>query len=411
MKLKTKLRNTFSSLTCKDFRCFMTGQCISLMGTWIQRTAQTWLVYSITKSAFLLGLLGVFQFGPVFLFSLFAGVFIDRFPKKKLLYLTQTVFMIQSLILAFLVWTNTVRYWQIAILALIFGLAQTLDMPVRQAYYVELVGKADLMNAISLNSTVFNLAKVIGPSVAGILLVKMGSAACFLINGISFIPVLYGLHLISAKSNASKRKQGNIIKEIADSIKYIMKNNTLKFTVILMIIVCIFSANTEVIIPVFTSQVLNMGAKAYSTLLSVFGFGAFCGAIFMASRSKRGLNKTILIGDSILISIAQILTYFFSQYFSAAILIGFIGFFYMTFLNMSNSTLQMNITNDYRGRIMGIYALITSGSAPIGNSFAGYVMEKAGASMGYITCGLLTLIPVIILLLLRRIISNNKVTV
>ena len=373
------------------------------MGTWIQRTAQVWLVYSLTKSAFLLGLLGVFQFGPVFLCSLFAGVIIDRLPKKKLIIFTQFVFMIQSVALAYLVWINKVRYWQIAILALVFGFAQTIDMPARQAYYAELVGKSDLMNAISLNSTVFNLAKIVGPSAAGILLVKLGSAACFFINGISFIPVIYGLYKIKAKNSISERKHEKIIKEIIDSIKYIMKNDALRFTVILMIIVCIFSANSEVIIPVFTNEVLKMGASEYTFLLSSLGFGAFCGAIFMASRSKRGTNKSMLICDSVLISAAQILTYFFRQYYFISIIIVFIGFFYLTFLNMSNSTLQMNITNDYRGRVMSIYALITSGSAPIGNSFAGYIMEKAGADMGYVACGLFTLVPVIILLLVWEI--------
>lgn len=402
MKLMKKLSNTFTSLKYKNFRYFMIGQCISVVGTWIQRTAQVWLVYSLTKSAFLLGLLGVFQFGPVFLCSLFAGVLIDRFPKKKLIIFTQFVFMIQSLILAYLVWIQRARYWQIAILALIFGFAQTLDMPARQAYYAELVGKADLMNAISLNSTIFNLARVVGPSVAGILLVKLGAAACFFINGISFIPVIYGLYAINAKDNIPGKKHEKIIKEIIDSIKYIMKNDTLKFTIILMIIVCIFSANSEVIIPVFTNEVLKMGARGYTFLLSALGFGAFCGAIFMASRSKRGLNKVILIWDSILISMTQIFIYFIKQYYFVAILIVFIGFFYLTFLNMSNSTLQMNITNDYRGRVMSVYALITSGSAPIGNSFAGYIMERSGANMGYFACGLFTLVLVSALLLFHK---------
>lgn len=408
MKLKTKLSTVFSALKYKNFRYFWTGQCISLLGTWIQRTAQSWLVYSLTKSAFLLGLLGVFQFGPVLLFSLFAGVIIDRFPKKNLLIITQIVFMVQSLVLALLVWLNIVRYWQILILALIFGFAQTLDLPVRQSFYVELVEKDDLLNAISLNSTIINLAKVVGPSIAGVLLVKMGAAACFFINGISFIPVIYGLSKIIVQNNILKKNHENIIKEIKDSIMYIVKTDVLRFTVILMIIVCVFSANSEVIIPVFTSEILKMGAKTYSFLLSTFGIGAFCGAIYMASRSKRGLSNVILIADSILISVAQILTYFFSQYYFVAILIGFIGFFYLTFLNMSNSTLQMNITDEYRGRVMSVYALISSGSAPIGNSFAGYVMQTGGANMGYFMCGLFTLVPVVVLLLVRKTKQSSK---
>lgn len=403
MKLITKFSTAFSSLKHKNFRYFWVGQCISLIGTWVQRTAQTWLVYSLTKSPFLLGLLGVFQFGPVFLFSLFVGVIIDRYPKKKLLILTQLIFMVQSLILAYLVWTNVVKYWQIAILAVVFGIAQTFDLPVRQSFFVELVGKEDLMNAISLNSTIVNLAKIIGPSIAGILIVKLGVKACFFINGISFIPVIFGLCLIKVQYTNVKTDHKNVIVEIKDGIKYIMRNDVLKFTIMLMIIVCVFSANTEVIVPVITSSVLKLGVKQYSVLLSAFGLGALSGAIFMAIRSKNGLNKHILIGDAILISLVQIATLFLKQYYVIAVLIVFIGFFYLTFLNMSNSTIQINTTNEYRGRIMSVYSLITSGSAPIGNSFAGAVMESMGANMGYFMCGLFTLIPTIILLLYRKI--------
>lgn len=403
MKLMTKLSTAFSSLKHKNFRYFWVGQCISLIGTWVQRTAQTWLVYSLTKSPFLLGLLGVFQFGPVFLFSLFVGVIIDRYPKKKLLILTQLIFMVQSLILAYLVWINVVKYWQIAILAVVFGIAQTFDLPVRQSFFVELVGKEDLMNAISLNSTIVNLAKIIGPSIAGILIVKLGVKACFFINGISFIPVIFGLCLIKVQHTNVKKDHKNVIVEIKDGIRYIMRNDVLKFTIILMIIVCVFSANTEVIVPVITSSVLKLGVKQYSVLLSAFGIGALSGAIFMAIRSKNGLNKLILIADAILISLVQIATLFLKQYYVIAVLIVFIGFFYLTFLNMSNSTIQLNTTNEYRGRIMSVYSLITSGSAPIGNSFAGAVMESMGADMGYFMCGLFTLIPTLILLSYRKI--------
>jgi MFS family permease len=407
VELSTKLGNVFSSLKHKNFRYFWIGQCISLLGTWIQRTAQAWLVYSITRSPFLLGLIGVFQFGPVFLFSLFVGVLIDRFPKKKLLIMTQLIFMIQSLILAYLVWIHTVKYWQVAILAVVFGIAQTIDLPVRQSFFVELVGKEDLMNAISLNSTIVNLAKIVGPSIAGILMVRLGVTACFFINGISFIPVLYGLCLIKVKNNSIKKNTAGIITEIKDGIKFVLGNDALRYTVILIIIVCTFSANTEVIIPVITTDVFKLGAREYSFLLSSFGIGALSGAIFMAVRSKNGLNKYILIGDSILISAAQIFTCLFKQYYATAIIVVFIGFFYLTFLNMSNSTLQLNTTNEYRGRVMSIYSLITCGSAPIGNSFAGYVMQNMGAGMGYPMCGLFTLIPVIILLSYRKINSKS----
>ena len=389
----------FTSLRHKNFRYFWSGQCISLLGTWTQRTAEAWLVYNITKSPFLLGLLGVFQFGPMLLFSLFAGVLVDRFPKRKLLIFTQTIFMLHSLVLFFLVWTGTVRYWHIIILALFFGFAQTLDMPARQSFFVELVGKKCLMNAISLNSTIVNLAKIVGPSFAGVVMVKFGITACFFVNSVSFIPVIYGLYKITISGSGVHKVNGSVIKEIKEGITYILSNDSLIFTCIIMLIVCTFSANSEVIIPVFTSSVLHGGAKEYTFLLSALGLGAFIGAIFMAARSKRGVKSYILIGDAIFVSIAQILNYFFKQYYVLTLLIMSIGFFYLTFLNMSNATLQVNSTNEFRGRVMSVYSLFNAGTTPIGNSFSGAVMEYLGNDMGYLMCGLFTLIPTIVLLI------------
>lgn len=390
--------NVFTSLKHKNFRYFWFGQCISVIGTWTQRTAEVWLVYSLTKSPFLLGLVGVFQFGPTMLGSLFAGVIVDRFPKRKIIILTQLIFMLQSLILSILIFTGTVKYIHIIFLALMFGLAQSLDMPARQSFVVELVGKEDLMNGISLNSTVINLAKVVGPSIAGIIIVKYGIFTCYLINTLSFIPVIYGLYKITAKGTSAINKNSSVFKEIKDGLSYILKDGKLLFTCSMMLIVCTFSANSEVIIPVFSSYVFHGGAKKYSSLLSCLGMGALIGAIFMATRSKRGPKKSILIFDALLISVAQILTYFIRNYYVIGLLIVSIGFFYLTFLNMSNSTLQVNSSNEYRGRVMSIYSLLNAGTTPIGNCFSGAVMENIGNDTGFMICGLFTLIPTLLLL-------------
>lgn len=393
----------FTSLKHKDFKYFLSGQCISLLGTWTQRTAQAWLVYNLTKSPFLLGLLGVFQFGPQMLFSLFAGVIVDRFPKRKLLIFTQVVFMIQASILAILVSSEKAKYWHIIILALIFGFAQTLDMPARQAFVSELVPKQDLLNGISLNSTIVNLAKVVGPSLAGIIMLKLGVASCFFINAVSFLPVIYGLYKIETIAPSSNKIHTSMLSEIKEGVMYILNNTTLKFTCIIMLIVCTFSANAEVIIPVFTSGSLHGGAKEYSFLLSAFGIGAFIGAVFMASRSKKGAKNYILIGSAIFVSIFQILTLFIKQYFILTFLIMMIGFFYLTFINMSNSTLQMNSSNEFRGRVMSVYTLLNVGTTPIGNSFSGAIMELWGDTSGFFICGLITLILTTVLLVCKKI--------
>jgi MFS family permease len=389
----------------RNFRYFISGQCISLIGTFVQATAQQWLVYSTTKSPFLLGLLGAFQFGPVLLLSLFAGVYIDRFPKRRILLATQTVFMVQSLLLALFVWSGHVQYWQIAMLAVVFGITQTFDLPVRQSFAVELVGREDLMNAISLTSTAVNLSKILGPVIAGIIIVTLGPRDCFLINGLSFLPVIYGLYKIDAVSYIKAKSNLHPAAEIKDGIAYIFKNRLLWFTALMMAVVCTFSANTQIILPVFTTQALKMGAGEYSLLLSAMGAGALFGALFMASRAKKGINTAIIIWDSIALALVQVTAFFLRDIFSTAIAVAVIGFLFMTFLNMANSTLQVNSGNEYRGRVMSIYSLLIVGTSPLGNSLTGYAMQLGGGSAGFLLCGAFTLVfsaPVLLYFKFKR---------
>ncbi|HBE79624.1 MAG TPA: MFS transporter, partial [Firmicutes bacterium] len=177
MTAHENLANSFSALKHRNFRYFWFGQCISLLGTWVQRTAQLWLVYSLTRSPFLLGILGVFQFGPMLLFSIFAGPLVDRFSKKRLLIITQSILMIQAFILAALIWTGHVRYWHILVLAMIMGFVNTIDMPTRQSFIIEMVGKEDLLSGVALNSAIVNLAKIVGPAISGIAIASLGTAS------------------------------------------------------------------------------------------------------------------------------------------------------------------------------------------------------------------------------------------
>lgn len=402
--IKYKFRDTFSSLGHKNFRYFWIGQCISLMGTWMQRAAQVWLVYNLTKSPLLLGLLGVFQFGPLLLFSLFAGVYIDRFPKRKILIFTQVVFMVQALALALLVYLGNVRYWEILVLAAVFGVIQTIDLPARQAFFVELVGKEDLMNAISLNSTIFNLAKIVGPALAGVIMTMFGPTVCFFVNGISFIAVLIGLFLIDVDGAVQYRKDMNIIEDIKQGLIYIWNNQMLKIGVLSMAIVCTFSMNTDVIIPVFAKEVLGRGTAEYTVLLSFVGVGSFLGAIYMASKSRKGTSKAMLYKQALVGGIVQIIILFTKNYYLSILLVSVLGFFNLTFLNTANASLQLNSRDEYRGRVMSVYALLNNGSLPIGNLFAGAVMEKFGPGTGFPVCGVITLL----LMLLMMAVMNRR---
>jgi MFS family permease len=402
LKISAMLKKTFASLKYKNYRYFWFGQCISLVGTWMQRTAQIWLVYTLTKSPFLVGVLGVCQFLPILLFSLFVGVFIDRFPKKKILLLTQTMFMLQAMVLAILTFSGIVRYWHVFILSAIFGLTQTVDMPARQSFFIEMVGREDLMNAISLNSTIVNLSKVIGPAISGVVIVKFGSAFCFLLNGLSYVAVLGGLVLITTGNLVIRCAHRNVWREITEGIQYIKKSDVLINNVIAMAVVCTFAMNTDVIIPVFSKTVLGKGATGYTALMAAMGIGSLCAALYMANISKNGIIKKMLIIDALGISIFQIITSLMSVYWLCLILAGGIGFMNLTFLNTANSTFQLNSTDEYRGRVMSIYAFLSQGSAPIGNFFAGTIMEYCGGRAGFFLCGIATLLLIIPLIVRQK---------
>lgn len=396
------INTTFRSLRYRDFRLFSFGQGISLIGNWMQRTAQTWLIYTLTDSPLMVGILGVCQFAPLFLFSLFAGAVTDRFPKKKLLLFTQTIYMLQAMIMTLLTFFGVIEYWHILILSFLFGLTQTLDTPARQSFFVDLVSEKDLTNAISLNSTIFNLARILGPAIAGIVLLKSGMVFCFLINTLSFIPVIFCLVLIKNRPTAINVKNFNIFTEIKDGVTYIKTNETLVINVLITAIVCTFAMNLDVIIPVYAKEVLGGDAHAYSLLLVFAGAGSLIAALMMAYFSKFGVKKHFLLYSGTFTAILQIMAILAHQYLLSAILIAFIGFFNMLFLNTANSIFQLNSTREYRGRVMSIYSFLALGSTPIGNYFSGYVMEKIGGSFGFLFCGFVTAVLLIIVFIIKR---------
>lgn len=293
-------KTTFRALQYKNFRLFWFGQCISLTGTWMQRTAQTWLVYTVTKSPMMVGIVGVCQFMPMLLFSLFAGVLVDRFSKKKLLIFTQLMFLLQSVIMTLLTYTGQIQYWHILVLCTMFGFTQTLDMPARQSFFIELVGPENLTNAISLNSTIVNLARIVGPAISGILMLQYGIVFCFLFNSLSFIPVLIGLFMIRVKESGTSRGSRHMLPDILDGIQYIKKSDTLILNVLVTAVVCTFAMNNDVIIPVFSKEALGLDAQGYTFLLSMAGLGAFIGAILMAYFSKYGLKKAFCCSAALL---------------------------------------------------------------------------------------------------------------
>ncbi|ODA38897.1 MFS transporter [Desulfosporosinus sp. BG] len=383
----TKLKETYPALTQRNFRYYWFGQCISMIGTWIQATAQQWLVYTLTKSALLLGLLGVAQFGPVMFLSLFAGVFIDRYPKKNLIILTQISLMLQAFILSFLVWSGHVTYWNVLILAVLLGLVNTLDQPTRQSFIPELVERKDLRSAIGLNSAIFNVARMIGPAIAAVLMDKYGAGPLFFLNGISFIPVIFGLYSIKTKPHATIKIQKKIFAEIFEGLKYIRQSPSLLSAVLCTLAVGTFVMNFNIIIPLYASEVLNQGVKGYGFLLSATGAGSFVGALLVASWAKGNPKMSLLFGSAFIVSALLVVVEPIHSLSLAAITFTIIGFFNILFMTTANSTLQINSSEQFRGRVMSVYSFAFLGSTPIGNLFAGSIMEKLGAGMGISICG------------------------
>ncbi|MHC1720488.1 MAG: MFS transporter [Clostridiaceae bacterium] len=383
----------FHALTHKNFRYFWLGQCASLIGTWMQNIGQSWLVLSITNSPLLLGLLGVVQFIPMTFFSLFAGVVVDKFPKKKILIFTQFSSMVLALILAFLVFTNTVRYEYILVLAFILGCINCIDNPARQSFTVEIAGREDLMNAIALNSAVFNLARILGPSIGALVMVYLGAGWCFLLNGLSYIAVIFGLCKITTESFLRKiSRESSVIKEIKDGLNYVKNSRVLFETILMMMVMGIFAFNYNVLVPSYTKLVLLGDERTYGILMSFLGIGSLIGAIIASMKSKKGLNTKVLLLSSVIISFIMMLNGINKSFIIAAALLCVTGMFNIQFTTTANSTLQLNTENEYRGRVMSVYSLVFGGTIPIGSLFTGLVSDRLGPSQGFFLSGIFMLI-------------------
>ncbi len=386
------LKNTFSSLHSKNFRYFWFGQFISVIGTWIQRTAQTWLVYQMTNSALLVGVLAACQFIPIIFLTLIAGTVIDRHPKRQILILTQFGFLLLGLAMTLLVFFKVVQYWQILIIALATGVLQSFDTPTRQSFVFELVGPKNLLNGISLNSSIFNLAKIIGPSIAGILITSVSMAACFLINTLSFLAVLIGLFFIDNIPANVKSKKATVLKDVKEGINYIVHHDSIKLSAELMMIICTLNFNNNVIIPVYAKTVLHGGAQTFATLQSAVGIGSLIAALVMGYLSRFGSNRKLYLGVSFGTVILQSSMIFVKAFSIALVIMILIGFCNMVFLNQSNASFQYSIPNELRGRIMSVYVLLNQGSTPIGSVYVGAIMDIFSGLFGFPACGLLALI-------------------
>ena len=380
----------FASLRHRNFRLFFGGQAISLLGSWMQSVALSWLVLILTNSSFYLGLVSALQALPILIFSFLSGVVADRFHKKRLLYLTQGGMMVVAIFLGFLVTSSHINIWLLCFLTFLAGTALAFDIPVRQAFIVEMVGKTDLPNAIALNSTMFNGTRVLGPAVAGFLIAQVGMANCFFLNAISFLAVLLALFLMELPSPV-KMPRMPMKAALAELKDYVKQNQNLKLILILMTLVSIFGLSYFVLVPILARNVLGVGPRGFGILMAMGGLGAFVGGLALARRlTKKPPMPSFLWGLAIFLVglFALSLCRNFYLALGAMFLIG-VGM--VTQLSTGNSLLQLNVPDQMRGRIMSLFSLIIIGSVPFGSMLYGIVATYVGPSltltMGSLTAG------------------------
>ena len=372
-------RQMFRALTARNYRLFFIGQSISLIGTWMQRTAMSWLVYQLTASEFSLGVVSFLGLIPVFVFSPFAGVLADRIDRRHLLVVTQTLAMLQALLLAALVISGYVRIWQIMALATFLGLINAFDTPIRQSFTVEMIEKKEnLGNAIALNSAAFNGARLVGPSVAGVLIALLGEGPCFLLNGLSYLAVIVALLLMRLPPPRSRMKEQDMLGGLREGFSYSFGCEPIRAILLLLLLVSIMGTPYMVLMPVFARDILEGGSHTLGFLMSAAGGGALCGAIYLASRRTVAGLERVLPWMTVLLSLGLI-GFSLSRYqWLSMFLLLFTGFGMMVQMASSNTILQTIVEEDKRGRVMSIYVMCVMGCVPIGSLLAGTVGARLG---------------------------------
>jgi MFS family permease len=394
-------RRTFSAFRYRNYRLYFWGQLVSLIGTWMTSTAQGWLVYQLTGSKALLGVVAAAGTAPMLFFSTWGGWMADHFPKRSVLIGTQTAMMILAFIMAVLVWTKLIQPWEIIVLGLLGGVAMAFDMPARQSFVVEIASREDLLNAISLNSAMFNGARIIGPAVAGFLMAKVGIALCFFIDGVSFLAVLAGLCMMRLAPHVRGVARGGALAQSLEGFRYVWNHVRVRTIFALFAVVGVFGWSYSVLMPAFARDVLHLGEEGYGLLLGASGVGALIGALMTATFGTSFSPRSLAFGGLWLFSVMLVIFSFNRDLIIAMICLAVGGFGMMLFFSTSNTTVQTIVPDEMRGRVMGIWALIFGGMIPFGSLEAGAVAHFVGTSatlaVGAIVCaiaGAITLIVV-----------------
>ena len=380
MNVKVSARRTFSSLSNPNYRKYFFGQTTSLVGTWMQMTAQSWLVFTLTHSATDIGFVVALQTLPVLLLGPYGGVVADRVDKRKLMVVLQTAMGVQAAILAVLSLTHVVTYLDVCVLAIVLGLNNAFENPSRQSFMMEMVGPTDVRNAVSLNSTMNNVARAVGPAVAGVLIASFGEGWCFAANAVSFIAVVVSLMIMDlstlSPSVPTERAKG----QLREGFRYVAATPKLLYPLIMMALVGMLAYEFQVTLPVVAGRVFHGNSEDYGLLMASMGTGAVIGGLWTASKGKTGtramVRAALLFGT--FITCAALSPVIGIEYLALAL----VGFASVSFLAMTNSTLQLETDPQMRGRVMALWAVAFMGTTPIGGPLIGWITTETNARVG-----------------------------
>ncbi len=400
-RLKDVGRVTFAALAIPNYRRYIAGQSVSLIGTWMQMAAQSWLVLTLTHSATTLGVIVGLQTLPVLLLGPYGGVIADRVDKRRLMVALQIAMGVQALVLGVLTVTGAVRLWEIGALAVLLGLNNAFENPARQAFMLEMVGAEDLRNAVSLNSVLVNVARVVGPALAGVLIATVGEGVCFLVNAASFVAVVSSLSTLDRSAIFPSPPSGREPGQLREGLRYVRRTPQLGVPLLMMALAGALAYEFQVTLPVMARQGLHVGATGYGFMVAAMGVGAIVGGLFVATKGRTGLPTLVMAATAfgVLLLFAAVAPSLPVEVFALALA----GGASISFMATGNSTLQLNAEPSMRGRVMSLWFVAFQGSTPIGGPLVGWVMAEAGARAGLGVGGVSCLAVALLgLLALRR---------
>jgi MFS family permease len=384
---ESRTKVTLRAFRHRNYRLFFAGQMVSLVGTWMQSVAQAWLVYRLTGSAALLGIVSFASQFPIFLLAPLGGAVADSYPRRHAMIAIQAASMMLAFPLAVLTFFNRIQVWEIVVLSILLGVVSAFDIPVRHSFVVEMVGREDLMNAIALNSSMMNTARVLGPAIAGVLVAAVGEAWCFLLNGISYLAVIVCLTFITAGNHSHREQHGSWLAAMARGFQFVLHNRPVSALLILVGLSSLMGTPYMVLMPIFADQILKGGARELGILMGSSGIGALFGALLLAGRRDvRGLGNWVMIGCGTF-GVSLILFALSRNFWISVFLLLPVGFTMMVQIASSNTLIQAMVPDQLRGRVIAVYSMMFMGMMPVGGLLGGFLANRLGAPLTVIAGG------------------------